>query len=98
MSPVEGVSAFPDGDNFLMWNASITGPSDTVYENLVFKLSASFPQNYPFSPPEVKFITPCFHPNVDLPSGVICLDILKDKVWFRYLIRSGLRSTMSNLY
>ena len=31
---------------------------------------------YPYSPPVVKFETPCFHPNVD-QHGNICLDILK---------------------
>jgi ubiquitin-conjugating enzyme E2 A len=36
----------------------------------------TFPDNYPHSPPEVKFSTPIFHPNV-YKSGAICLDILQ---------------------
>ncbi len=47
-----------------------------VYESLVFKLSLSFPSDYPYSAPTVRFDTPCYHPNVD-QSGNICLDILK---------------------
>jgi len=33
---------------------------------------------YPYQSPTVKFVTPCFHPNVDT-HGNICLDILKEK-------------------
>jgi len=73
-----GVSAFPDGDNFLKWTATISGASGTVYDGLTYTLSMSFPADYPFNPPTVKFVTPCFHPNVD-QHGNICLDILKDK-------------------
>ena len=47
-----------------------------VYEGLEYKLSLSFTAEYPFSAPTVKFVTPCFHPNVD-QHGNICLDILK---------------------
>ena len=47
-----------------------------VYDGLVYKLSMEFPPNYPYTAPTVKFLSPCFHPNVDL-QGNICLDILK---------------------
>lgn len=43
---------------------------------LQYQLSLAFPHNYPCSPPTIKFVTPCFHPNVDL-HGNICLDILQ---------------------
>lgn len=71
-----GISAFPDGDNLFHWVATITGAEGTVYEGLSYKLSLSFPSSYPYSPPVVKFTTPCYHPNVD-EQGNICLDILK---------------------
>lgn len=58
------------------WNATIAGPTGTPYENLTLKLTLSYPANYPYSPPEVLFKTPIYHPNVDF-SGRICLDILK---------------------
>ena len=76
MEPIDGVSAFP-GDNLLKWIATIVGPVGTVYEGLEYKLSIEFSDNYPISAPTVKFITPCFHPNVDT-AGNICLDILKE--------------------
>lgn len=76
MSGDSGVSAFPDGDNLFHWVATITGAEDTAYAGLSYKLSFSFPSRYPYSPPVVKFTTPCYHPNVD-DHGNICLDILK---------------------
>jgi ubiquitin-conjugating enzyme E2 C len=47
-----------------------------AYEGLTFKLTLSFPSDYPYSAPTVRFETPCYHPNVD-QAGNICLDILK---------------------
>jgi ubiquitin-protein ligase len=41
-----------------------------------FKLEVRFPDNYPFEPPKVKFLTKVYHCNVS-PGGDICMDILK---------------------
>ncbi|KAI1930497.1 Ubiquitin-conjugating enzyme E2 11 [Ophidiomyces ophidiicola] len=97
MSPSPGISAFPDTDgNLLSWTATINGPDDTPYENLVLKLSFSFPTNYPYAPPAVLFKTPIYHPNVDF-SGRICLDILKEKWSAVYNVQSVLLSLQSLL-
>ena len=48
-----------------------------IYAGLTFKISIHFPANYPYVPPSIKFDTPCFHPNVDIGGGAICLDILQ---------------------
>ena len=74
----KSVSAFPDGDNLFHWKGTITGADGTAYEGLAYKLDIEFPDRYPYIAPKVKFITPCYHPNVD-NQGTICLDILKDK-------------------
>ena len=76
MSGDSTVSAFPDGDNLFHWIATIVGGRETAYEGLNFKLSLTFPSRYPYTPPIVKFVTHCYHPNVD-NHGNICLDILK---------------------
>lgn len=65
-------------------------------EGLTFKLSFSFPSNYPYSSPTVLFTTPMFHPNVDM-AGRICLDILKDKWSAVYNVQSILLSLQSLL-
>ncbi|XP_057450097.1 ubiquitin-conjugating enzyme E2 20-like [Lotus japonicus] len=96
MSGESGVSAFPEEDNILCWKGTITGTKDTVFEGTDYKLSLSFPTDYPFKPPKVKFLTTCFHPNVDL-HGNICLDILQDKWSSAYDVRTILLSIQSLL-
>lgn len=76
MSGDSGISAFPEEDNIFCWKGTIQGSKDTVFEGTEYRLSLSFPNDYPFKPPKVKFETGCFHPNVDI-YGNICLDILQ---------------------
>lgn len=80
-----GVSAFPDGDSIFAWTGTIEGGKGTMYDGLSYKLSLRFPVDYPFKPPQVKFETACFHPNVD-QFGNICLDILQVTFLFAYCI------------
>ncbi|XP_028625584.1 ubiquitin-conjugating enzyme E2 C isoform X2 [Grammomys surdaster] len=67
-----------------------------VYEDLRYKLSLEFPSGYPYNAPTVKFLTPCYHPNVDT-QGNICLDILKEKWSALYDVRTILLSIQSLL-
>lgn len=96
MSNEKGISAFPDGENIFKWVGTITGPLGTPYSDQKYKLQLEFTNAYPYSAPVVKFLTPCFHPNVDL-SGVICLDILKDKWSALYDVTTILLSIQSLL-
>nr|XP_043880450.1 ubiquitin-conjugating enzyme E2 C [Solea senegalensis] len=96
MSGDKGISAFPESDNLFKWIGTIDGPQGTVYDGLRFRLSLDFPAGYPYQAPRVKFVTPCFHPNVD-EQGFICLDILKDKWSALYDVRSILLSVQSLL-
>ncbi|CAA0833492.1 Ubiquitin-conjugating enzyme E2 19 [Striga hermonthica] len=91
-----GISAFPEEDNIFCWKGTIHGSKDTVFEGTEYKLSLSFPSDYPFKPPKVKFETACFHPNVDV-YGNICLDILQDKWSSAYDVRTMLLSIQSLL-
>lgn len=96
MSRSSGISAFPDGDNMFRWIGTIEGGKGTVYEGLRYKLSMSFPDQYPIEAMKVKFETPCYHPNVDT-QGNICLDILKEKWSALYDVRTVLLSIQSLL-
>lgn len=74
--PPPGICAWPSSDNLLTrLEAQIEGPEGTVYAKGVFKLEIQVPERYPFEPPNVKFVTPIYHPNID-NGGRICLDIL----------------------
>ncbi len=76
-NPPPNIEAAPQAENLFLWEVIITGPVDTPYEGGKFKLEVIFPQEYPFHPPKVKFITKIFHPNINLKGG-ICLGILQD--------------------
>eukprot|EP00597_Dinobryon_sp_UTEXLB2267_P006858 CAMPEP_0170082356 /NCGR_PEP_ID=MMETSP0019_2-20121128/17975_1 /TAXON_ID=98059 /ORGANISM="Dinobryon sp., Strain UTEXLB2267" /LENGTH=166 /DNA_ID=CAMNT_0010297207 /DNA_START=35 /DNA_END=535 /DNA_ORIENTATION=- len=58
---------------------SIKGPDDSPYAGGLFEVDIVIPNDYPFSPPKMKFITKVWHPNVSSVTGAICLDILKDQ-------------------
>ncbi len=59
--------------------AIIRGPAGTPYEGGVFEIDIRIPKSYPFTPPNCKFSTKIWHPNISSQTGVICLDILKEQ-------------------
>ena len=73
-----GIQIETDESNIHKWLVMMPGPANSPYEGGLFQLSINFPENYPFSPPLVNFITRIYHCNVN-NSGGICLDILKDQ-------------------
>lgn len=85
-----------EGDLF-EWKAYIKGPRDTPYEEGVFELFISIPQTYPLRPPNVKFVTKIFHPNIHFKTGEICLDILKGAWSAVYTLESVCRSIIALL-
>jgi ubiquitin-conjugating enzyme E2 G2 len=67
-----------DESNFFEWECFITGPQGTPFEGGIFPASLTFPkvlypkllmQDYPLSPPTMKFVCDIFHPN-----GIPCID------------------------
>tara|TARA_B110001469_G_C9647965_1_gene328794 strand:- start:3748 stop:4194 length:447 start_codon:yes stop_codon:yes gene_type:complete len=77
------------------WYATIIGPSESPYSGGIFKLSIDIPDNYPFKPPKIMFITPIMHPNIN-SHGSICLDILS-KNWSPVLTVSKILLSISSL-
>ena len=76
--PPENIFASPiNDDNIFKWRGTITGPPNTPYENGIFLLDITFPEDYPFKPPKIIFTTKIYHININ-KNGEISLDILKD--------------------
>lgn len=69
-------SISPENDNFLKWNFIIFGPTDTFYENGLFRGYLLFPESYPFNAPKVYFHN-MIHPNV-YTDGKVCISILHE--------------------
>lgn len=76
--PPPGISAYPDDENCRYFHVLMAGPSGSPYEGGLFQLELFLPENYPLNPPNVRFLTKIYHPNID-KLGRICLDILKDQ-------------------
>lgn len=76
--PVPGITVSPYNNNIRYLDVLISGPEQSPFEGGVFRLELFLPEEYPMSPPKVRFLTKIYHPNID-SIGRICLDILKDK-------------------
>ena len=75
-----GIKAQPLDSSYYHWQASITGPAGSPYEGGVFYLYLKVPFNYPFDPPEVRFLTRILHPNVSR-HGDIGIDSILQHNW-----------------
>ncbi|KAF3935528.1 hypothetical protein ABW19_dt0201552 [Dactylella cylindrospora] len=63
-------------DNLFLWDVAIIVLNPTsLYHGGYFKAELKFPSNYPFSPPEFRFLRPLWHPNI-YPDGKLCISIL----------------------
>lgn len=72
-------------DNMLEARAIIIGPKDTPFDNGILYFLIEFPNNYPFSPPKVSYISHSryrIHPNLYVGKshenfkGKVCLSII----------------------
>ncbi len=56
-NPPPGISATPQEDNLRYFNVVIAGPSGSPFEGGVFKMELFLVEDYPMSPPKVRFLS-----------------------------------------
>lgn len=63
------------GTDIYTWTVWFAGPRDTPYYPGVYRAQLTFPQEFPFKPPELKILSSFWHPNV-YDTGVVCISVL----------------------
>lgn len=54
-----------DEDDIFTWKITLLGPKDTPYKGGLFFLKIVFPEDYPWGKPNIFFLTPIYHLNVN---------------------------------
>ena len=72
--PHPSIEVLPGEEDVAFWQCVIEGPDSTPYRNGAWILAVSFPVEYPLMPPEIRFVTPILHCNVN-SYGKICHSI-----------------------
>eukprot|EP01063_Lacrimia_lanifica_P029319 TRINITY_DN4448_c0_g1_i1.p2 TRINITY_DN4448_c0_g1~~TRINITY_DN4448_c0_g1_i1.p2 ORF type:complete len:266 (+),score=123.98 TRINITY_DN4448_c0_g1_i1:45-842(+) len=73
--PVAGFKVEPSDNNLFKWDVWILGPKETPYETGIFHATLTFTEEFPMKPPELKFVSEFWHPNV-YNNGTVCISIL----------------------
>jgi peroxin-4 len=68
-----------EGEDLSEWTAVLSGPDSGAYAGGKFTLHITVPPSYPTKPPQIKFRTRIFHPNISWNNGEICLDVLQNQ-------------------
>lgn len=83
-SPVDEQSGASRGGSNASSQNIIVGrilPMSNIYNQAAYQIEVKLPAEFPFKPPEVRFITGIYHPNVD-EQGKICVDLLNsNETW-----------------
>ena len=96
-----GIFYFPDESNIHNGRAILFGPQDTPFEHIPLEFSFEFPNDYPFVPPKVTYLTndgyTRFHPNFYI-EGKVCLSILGTYSGPKWASSLNLSSILVSLY
>eukprot|EP00118_Oscarella_pearsei_P023373 m.279389 g.279389 ORF g.279389 m.279389 type:complete len:667 (+) comp40623_c0_seq3:1198-3198(+) len=92
-NPHPSVEIYPCEDRLDFWRMLLVGPDDTPYARGVFILYTKFPNDYPQSAPEMRFITPIYHCNIN-SNGRICHSVFERN----YTTDTSVRTIIDCLY
>ena len=59
------IVGLPDEKNIYEWSSTLLGAKDSYYAGGLFNLKILFPNEYPMRGPEICFLTPIYHLNVN---------------------------------
>jgi ubiquitin-conjugating enzyme E2 G1 len=76
LKPSEYFSCGLMEDNLFKWRVTILGRGGGVYDGGMFPCELTFPAEFPQMPPELRFMCPMWHPNIDSSTGEVCISIL----------------------
>ena len=77
-APIPGVAIQPHEDDIAKWNVVIDGPEGTPFIGGKFSVLIDFSNNYPFKPPQMKFVTKIYHPQVKTDTGEFCTQAIEN--------------------
>lgn len=69
--------AWPTDDLYTAY-LCLLGPAASPYQDGLFLVRFSFPTDYPFKPPKVKFETKIYHPNINT-DGCVSMELLSSE-------------------
>ena len=74
-NPHKSFEIFPCEESIDFWQLILVGPENTCYEGGIFHLFIEFTEKYPSKPPNIRFLTPIYHCNIN-QAGKVCHSIL----------------------
>ena len=98
-----GISVeLPEKDNYFKWRVTLVAPKDSYYSEGIFNAEITFPEEYPNKAPEIKFLTPIYHLNVnptkDQNEGVELLGHVSYSVINWWKPTTGVREILTTLF
>jgi len=88
----EEPSFHPIGGDLRRWQGFILGTG--IYDGGVFIIQIIVPRSFPYDPPQVRFLTRIWHPNIY--RGRVCVGVL-GKDWLPSMSLTGVVETLRNL-
>ena len=77
----EGISAQLCNENYFKWRIIFPALDGTIWTGGHYRILVQFPPNYNTFPPEIRFLTIPYHPNIDPTTGLISLPLTLTQHW-----------------